>query len=339
METLKRTPKTEQFTLGFIGLGWIGRSRMEKLLTHSKVKGVGIVEPFKEHAESALQLDEEMQVFDSAEAMIADPQIQGIVIATPSAMHAEQATLALMAGKAVFCQKPLGRTFDEVQKVLKASAQTNKLLAVDFSYRYTKAFKAVYDVVQSGELGQIFAVDLVFHNAYGPDKAWFYDLNQSGGGCVLDLGIHLLDMALWSLQYPQIQEVRSQLYSGGKKLGTNPKKVEDYASVALSTKDGVAINLQCSWHISAGREAVIEAKFYGTQGGAAFTNINGSFYDFKAEKYKGTQTEPLVLPPDDWGGRAGMVWADAVMDGAGYDAVSAQELLQLAELIDTIYGR
>jgi predicted dehydrogenase len=48
----------------------------------------------------------------------------------------------------------------------------------------------------------VFAVDLVFHNAYGPDKPWFYDPELSGGGCVMDLGVHLVDLALWSLDFP-----------------------------------------------------------------------------------------------------------------------------------------
>ena len=72
-----------------------------------------------------------------------------------------------------------------------AARQSNRLLAVDLSYRFTEAMRQVRNSVQSGALGRIFAVDLVFHNAYGPDKAWFRDPILSGGGCVMDLGVHL----------------------------------------------------------------------------------------------------------------------------------------------------
>jgi predicted dehydrogenase len=61
-------------------------------------------------------------------------------------------------------------------------------LGVDFCYRFLDETVAVRELVESGELGEIYAVDLVFHNAYGPDKPWFYDRTQSGGGCVVDLG-------------------------------------------------------------------------------------------------------------------------------------------------------
>jgi predicted dehydrogenase len=63
--------------------------------------------------------------------------------------------------------------------------------------------------MRSGELGRVFAVDLVFHNAYGPDKPWFYDPELAGGGCVMDLGVHLVDLALWSLDFPGVTAVTS----------------------------------------------------------------------------------------------------------------------------------
>jgi predicted dehydrogenase len=337
METINKKIQIEQLNLGFVGLGWIGYNRMEKLLTHPKVTCRAIVEPVQENANRALALDKNIEVYQSLNEVIADPFIEGIVIATPSAMHTEQTIAALSAGKAVFCQKPLGRNFNEVQQAIKASAKNNKLLTVDLSYRYTKAFKAVHNVIQKGELGKIFAIDLVFHNAYGPDKPWFFNIEESGGGCVLDLGIHMLDLALWSLNFPKVHTIQSHLYKSGKKLNHRERTVEDYASVLLATEDGIAINLQCSWHISAGREAVIEAKYYGTQGSVAFKNVNGSFYDFTAEKYQGTQTITLVSSPDDWGGRAGLVWADELMASKGYDPVTAHQLLELADLIDKIY--
>lgn len=332
-------PNNKTFNLGFIGLGWIGRNRMERLLENPQVRCGAIVEPNKQNAEEAMALAEGIRLLSTSEQLISDTTIDGVVIATPSAMHAAQAVAALCAGKAVFCQKPLGRNYKEVEQVVKASAKNNKLLAVDLSYRYTEAFTAVHNIVKSGEMGKIYAVDLVFHNAYGPDKEWFYEMEKSGGGCLLDLGIHMLDLALWSLSFPKIENVQSHLYKNGRKLSKNENTVEDYATAMLLAVDGTAINLQCSWNISVGKEAVIEAKFFGTNGGVAFKNVNGSFYDFTAEKYNGTQTQTLVTPPDNWGGKAGLVWADAVTGGKGYNPVTAQEQLELAEIIDRIYGR
>lgn len=312
---------------------------MEVLLKDGKAEAKTIYEPFDDNAEKALQLAEHAVLAESPSQIYEDQNLDGIVIATPSAMHAEQSIAALNAGKSVFCQKPLGRTAAEVKAVVAASEKANKLLAVDLSYRYTEAFQAIEKAIKNGEIGEIYAIDLVFHNAYGPDKEWFYDIKRSGGGCVMDLGIHLIDLALWCLDFPEIENVQSHLFHKGKKLENHEEQVEDYASVSMTSETGTIINLQCSWHVSAGRDAVIEAKFYGTEGGAAFKNINGSFYDFQAEKYKGTQSEILVTPPDEWSGRAGIAWAQKLEAGKGYEAESAREFVKTAELIDQIYRR
>ncbi|MDT0651188.1 Gfo/Idh/MocA family protein [Autumnicola edwardsiae] len=333
-EILKKT-----LSLGFIGVGWIGRNRMEVLLRDTNAEALAIAEPSKDNAEEALKSAKNAVLANSPSDLYENEDLDGIVIATPSAMHAQQSIEALKAGKSVFCQKPLGRTATEVSDVVEAAEKADKLLAVDLSYRYTKAFKAVYDIIQNGEIGEIYAADLVFHNAYGPDKEWFYDINKSGGGCVMDLGIHLIDLALWTLDFPEIKEVKSHLYHHGKKLTSSNNEVEDFASVAMTSEKDTTINLQCSWNLSAGKEAIIEARFYGTKGGAAFKNVNGSFYDFKAEKYKGTQTETLVTPPDDWSGRAGVIWADVISQGKGFDRESAEEFIKISKIIDRIYGR
>lgn len=333
------TSQVQNLNLGFVGLGWIGRKRMEQLLTHPHITCSAIVEPEPEQAKKARHLAQGCRMLPDLDELLRDPSIDGVIIATPSALHARQTIQALEAGKAVFCQKPLGRNQQEVREVITASSKADQLVSIDLSYKFTRAFTSIYEILQSGSTGKIFAVDLVFHNAYGPDKDWFYDLTQSGGGCVLDLGVHMLDLALWSLDFPSIEQIESQLYHNGRIIEKNEEVVEDYASVMLRTRSGTVINLQCSWNLAAGRDAVIEAVFYGTKGSVAFRNVNGSFYDFTAEKYTGTQTELLVSPPDDWGGNAILLWADAVIQGAGYNETTAQEFLQLTEIIDRIYGR
>ena len=329
----------KELSLGFLGVGWIGRNRMEAILNHTNAKATAITEPNSENWEAAKKSAKNAILKTSPEELFSEKELDGIVIATPSAMHARQSMEALKSGKAVFCQKPLGRTAEEVKQVVEASREADKLLSVDLSYRYTKAFKAVYDTIQKGKIGDIFAVDLTFHNAYGPDKEWFYDIKRSGGGCVMDLGIHLVDLALWSLDFPEIKDVQSHLFHKGQKLTSFEENVEDFASVSLTSEKEQVINLECSWHVSAGKDAIIEATFYGTKGGASFKNINGSFYDFKAEKYHGTQTETLVEPPDEWSGRAGVVWVENLLKNNSFDKRSATEFIRTAEVIDRIYGR
>jgi predicted dehydrogenase len=264
--------------------------------------------------------------------------VDGVVIATPSAMHAQQSIQALERGVAVFCQKPLGRDAVEARAVVDAARRANRLLDVDLSYRFTEGMQRIREIVQSGELGRIFAVDLVFHNAYGPDKPWFYDRALSGGGCVMDLGVHLVDLALWTLDYPVVTNVSGRLFAGGEPLGSRPDQVEDYALATIGLDTGTAVQLACSWRLQAGCDAMISAAFYGTEGGAALRNVNGSFYDFVAERYRGTARENLSNPPDEWGGRAAVDWARRLASGQRFDP-AAERLVDVAGVLDRIYGR
>lgn len=297
----------------------------------------GITDPSTDCLQEASKIAPGSKTVSSFEEIIADPAIDGVVIATPSALHMQQSVLAFDSGKAVFCQKPLGRNAEEVRAVVEASARANKLLGADFSYRYTAAFKKIHSIIRSGELGKIFAIDLKFHNAYGPDKPWFYDLKQSGGGCVLDLGIHLIDLMLYALDFPEVDKVESSLYAKGVSV-KGKDEVEDYASVIMELENDINAQLACSWNLKAGCEAVIEASFYGTNGGVALKNVNGSFYDFVGVRYWGTQTEMLVQPPDAWGGKAMVDWIQRLSVNPDFNP-ETEHFIKSAEVLDRIYGR
>lgn len=333
METIINTKPR----LAFAGVGWIGRNRMESAINSGLVEISMISDPSGECVDEAVKLAPDAAFSSSFEDIFNNSDIDGVVIATPSALHKEQAVHAFEKGKAVFCQKPLGRNAGEVQEVINAARKADRLLGADFSYRYTKAFQKILPIIKTGELGKLYAVDLKFHNAYGPGKAWFYDVKLSGGGCVLDLGIHLIDLLLYSLDFPSVYKVNSLLTSKG--MNAKGKSiVEDYASVLMELENDIIATLSCSWNMKAGCDAIIEASFYGTQGGVSFCNVNGSFYDFTAKRFRGTQTEILSEPPDNWGGRALINWIEKLSIENRYDK-QADEYYRSAEIIDRIYER
>jgi predicted dehydrogenase len=184
----------------------------------------------------------------------------------------------------------------------------DRLLGVDLSYRFVEGARKIRRHIQAGDIGTVYAVDLVFHNAYGPDKAWYYQPQAAGGGCVIDLGIHLVDFVLWALDFPRVTDLSSRLFAQGALLNGRRDVVEDYATARFDLDTGVTVNLACSWRLPAGRDAIIKAVFYGTEGGLCLRNVNGSFYDFKAERFHGTSRQTLQQPPDEWGGRAVVAW-------------------------------
>jgi len=322
--------------LGFLGTGWIGRHRMEAMLATGAVEAAAICDPAPEMRQEALALAPAATAVDSLDAML-DLGLDGVVVATPSAAHAAQSIRALEAGCAVFCQKPLGRDAAQVRAVLDAARRADRLLAVDLSYRHTAAVEAIATLVRQGTLGEVFAVDLTFHNAYGPDKPWFYDRRLSGGGCVVDLGVHLVDLALWTLGFPAVARVDAALYAGGAPLAPHGDAVEDYAVATLHLAGGTVVRLACSWRLHAGQDAVIEASFHGSRGGAAMRNVGGSFYDFEAAHLEGTARRTLATPPDAWGGRAAAAWAQALAGGQRFDP-AAEKLYLVSDALDRIYA-
>ncbi|HEX2546776.1 MAG TPA: Gfo/Idh/MocA family oxidoreductase, partial [Ramlibacter sp.] len=261
--------------LGFLGLGWIGQHRMQALLDDQACRVVAIADPSPEMRERAGALVPDAARVETLEELLAH-DLDGLVIATPSALHAQQSLAALDRGLAVFCQKPLARTAAENQAVVDAARKADRLLGCDLSYRHTDAMRRVRNAVVEGEIGKVHAVDLVFHNAYGPDKSWARDPALAGGGCAIDLGIHLVDLALWTLGFPEVQRVSSHLYAQGQLLAPNSNAVEDYAVAELELAGGTVVRMVCSWNCSTGRDAIIEAHFHGSKGGAAMTNVNGS---------------------------------------------------------------
>jgi predicted dehydrogenase len=323
--------------VGFLGLGWIGRHRMDAILQAGSVEVVAVADASLHAVMEAGRLAPDAKPVATLDDILG-LGVDGIVIATPSAMHASQSIRVLEHGVAVFCQKPLGRTAAEVQAVVDAARAADRLLAVDLSYRFTEGMRRISQLVRSGELGRVYAVDLVFHNAYGPDKPWFYDPALSGGGCVMDLGVHLVDLALWTLDFPGISSVAGKLFAAGEPLGRSLERVEDYALATLQLETGAVVQLACSWRLQAGCDAMISAAFYGTSGGAALRNVNGSFYDFTAERFRGTARETLASPPDAWGGRAAADWAARLAHGARF-VPEAERLVDVARVLDQIYGR
>ena len=335
IQTFRRKPR-----LGFVGLGWIGRNRLESIVQADVAEVAAVHDVQPDCAAEGFKLAPHAALFSSFDELLRH-DLDGVVIATPNRFHAEQAVAALEQGMAVFCQKPLGRNVFETRRIVETAREADCLLGVDLSYGAIPAMQTINKLVESGALGKIFAVDAKFHNGYGPDKSWFYDYSMSGGGCVLDLGVHLLDLALRPLGFPHIARVQSSLFAGGELLQKGAQQVEDYAVATIETTHDTVINLSCCWNLNIGREAEISVAFYGTRGGAALRNVGGSFYDFVAERFNRTETETLSRAEDSnwqWGGLATLDWVKRVAAEECFDPDN-ERFVTVAEVVDKIYGR
>lgn len=333
-------PLPVQPRVGFLGVGWIGRHRLQGLVDAGACEVAGIVDPDPVAARAASVLAGGAPILPDVAALLR-ADLDGIVIATPSARHAEQAIAALRHGKAVMCQKPLGRDAAEARAVIEAARAADRRLMVDLSYRHVAGVSQMRELVQAGGIGEVFAVEATFHNAYGPDKPWFYDARQSGGGCLVDLGTHLVDLVLWVTGSPSATVVDRCCRARGKPLASR-SDVEDWARARLELPSGAAATLTCSWNLHAGCDAVIELELYGTSGGVALHNVNGSFFDFRVEHRRGTSVTTIAqvmgAGPDAWGPRATVAWAHALALDPTYDP-EIEEVVEVTRILDAIYER
>lgn len=325
--------------LAFVGLGWIGRHRLAALAAAGGAQIVALVDPdpvARRHAAALVPEARVLERFEDLDGLALD----GVVLATPNALHAPHACAALRAGWAVFCQKPLGRTAAETRAVLDAARAADRLVGVDLSYRFSASAHALRRALREGAIGRPFAVDLVFHNAYGPSHPWAWQRREAGGGCLLDLGVHLLDLALWALDFPPAAPVAARLYAGGAPLPPDGEAVEDYA-VAFLTLGSAAVRVACSWRAHPGAEATIEALFHGPDGALRLANRHGSFYDLDAELRRGAAVQPLGTAEEDarwrWGPRALVAWAERLARDPSFDP-EAERLVDVAALLDALYA-
>ncbi|MDG5815367.1 Gfo/Idh/MocA family oxidoreductase [Chitinispirillales bacterium ANBcel5] len=335
--TVETKSITQKLNLAFIGLGWIGYNRMQAVLGSGLAQALYLsdtqpctLSKISENNPYAYLCTDSQQIDYSA--------VDGVVIATPSALHGKQTIDALEAGCSVFCQKPLARTAGECREILDTARIQDKLLGVDFSYRHLKATSLTKELLKSGDIGEIYAVDACFHNAYGPDKEWFYNPSLSGGGCVMDLGIHMVDTVLYLLDEHQVKTVSGKHFSKGKPVSNKMGIIEDHSFVQIGLENNTNVQIACSWNLNTGCDAVINITLFGTRGSLCIKNVNGSFYDFTLERYRGTSKEVLLSPPDDWGGRAIVEWAQNLYEGKKYDP-EGERLYTVSQIIDSIYGR
>ena len=212
MSELTAVPESVKPRVGFLGPAELGRQLLDSLAGSGLAEVVGIAVGSADAVREAAPAPAVAPAaVHAALDELLDRGLDGVVIATPDALHAEPATRALERGVAVFCQAPLARTASETRAVIDVARAADRLLAVDLPYRHTEAMRALQPVVQSGELGEVYAVDVVFHGAHGPERGWARDARLAGGGCVLDLGLHVLDLALWTLGFPRVTSVTSRL--------------------------------------------------------------------------------------------------------------------------------
>jgi predicted dehydrogenase len=324
--------------LAFVGVGWIGAMRLDSVRQAGTAEVAALCDPVPANLEAAREASPQAACFEDLDTLLAqagDLALDGVVISTPNALHVPQAVAALEHGLAVFCQKPLAIDAEGARAVVRAARRAGCLLGVDYTYRCTAGAQALRRLVRAGELGRVFSLDLAFHNAYGPDKPWCHDPAVAGGGALMDLGVHLIDLAIWLLGSRGVRSVHGLAFRDGLPLAE--RGIDDFATVQLELEGRAAVSLAVSWNAHLGRDCAIRAAAFGSAGGAEFRNVGGSFFDFELERAHGRSGEIVVREGREALGRALVEWVERLAEHPGFDPEIEQAVL-VSEAIDAVYG-
>jgi len=272
----------DKIGVGIIGAGAIGYVHIQGYQTSGHAEVRGIVTRTEEHAKMAAKKFGIDAWYTDYQELLKREDIDAVSICTPNYLHVKHVIDAVKAGKHILCEKPLAKTIDEVEKMIKAAHEANIFLMNPSHQRFVPVLKNIKTVLDL--LGRITFVRYRFAHQ-GPYKSWnalseekwFYDAEKSGGGVLLDLGPHALDLLLW--YFGDVERVQSTILSTFDK----PTKCEDTAIVLLKFKSGTIAELDTSW---ASNPEFNEFQIYGTEGTIKVDVWERSAIEFLPNKLK-----------------------------------------------------
>ncbi|MGH2598581.1 MAG: Gfo/Idh/MocA family protein [Dehalococcoidia bacterium] len=238
---------TRPVRVAVIGAGLVAqRSHLPAYVASDEVEIAALVSGRVETARAVAPQFGSPPVLRGWEEAVADPTIDAIDICTPNALHAPIAIAAARAGKHVLVEKPMAMSLDEADAMVEAARQAGVVLMVAHNLRFVPIYETVKRVVAEGTIGRPLAVRGVFMHA-GPDEFWgatsdwFWKPELAGGGSLLDMGIHMIDLVRWFVDRPVVEVAAMTARS------VKPTAYDDNAIVLLRFEGDAIASVQSSW--------------------------------------------------------------------------------------------
>ena len=257
--------------IGILGCGNIARGRhIPEYAAHPDCSLAGYYNPTREKAEE-MALKYGGRVYDSADALLADPQIDAVSVCTANDMHAELSIRALKAGKHVLCEKPMATSLPLAEEMVRVSRETGKLLMIGHNQRLMPAHAEAKELLASGMIGDVLSFRTTFGHG-GPEmfmrvkdmNSWFFRKERAAMGVLADLGIHKIDLIQYLLDDRAVK-VNAFLGTLDKKTDSGePISVDDNAVCLLKMERGAIGTMTASWTYYG--DADNSTVLYGTKG-------------------------------------------------------------------------
>lgn len=266
--------------------------------------------------------------------------VDAVVVSLPNDLHSDHARDALMAGLHVAVEKPLCSTGGQARELVRLAEQQGLVLAALHDFRVEPAHWAARELVRTGVLGRVYAARTRWLRRDNAPGSWYRDRARAGGGALLDLGTHRLDLALWMLEFPEVREVRAATSRALLEQRSDGGDVEDTALAWLELDGETTLHLEASFlgHLPRAEDVLLELR--GTEAGLRVANIGDSYRRYeltvfrsgKGGGYEQVSYPVLPEPPSLYAD-----FATAVANGTA-PLCSGDQATMVAELIDRLYA-
>lgn len=267
---------------GVIGLGWAGE---QHVAGYTKLPGVELVAIAGLEEERGRQLTATYNIphyFTNYEDLLARDDIDAVSIAVPNYLHAPIGIATLRAGKHLLCEKPLALNGDEAKLMVDAAESAGRVIQVAFNRRQRGDAAVLKRYIDEGGLGRVYYAKAYWVRRSGIPGlgSWFTSKQLAGGGPLIDLGVHVLDLAMWLLGEPPVRSVTASTYAelGPRGRGGSPGagktgsvaayEVEDLATSFIRLEGGRTLLLEASWATYSSASDDFGVTLFGTEGGA-----------------------------------------------------------------------
>jgi len=297
--------------IGLVGGGW---PSWQHIKGFKKLKNVEVEALCDVNKEQLNKIADEYDIpkrFTRFKDMLGEKEIDAVSVCTPNYLHVPQAILALKAGKHVLCEKPLSVNATTAQKIKTHLKKTKKVFMMAHVYRFKEESQYLKRLITRGELGSIyFAKTHVLRREGIPGwGGWFTTKAKSGGGALVDIGVHMLDLTWWLMGQPKPvsaygvtyakfgpQGLRKQNFGVSKTKGKPIFDVDDFATGLIRMADGSSLLIEASWALNIKEIMTINCSWFGTKGGVDYNPVK-SPKELPLEIMRYPKDTPMVTRP------------------------------------------
>lgn len=222
--------------VGIVGFGGMASNHVKQSKFLPRVNMKGVYDLKAERMEFAKSLG--MVAYESYDALLQDPEVDLVLVATPNDLHKELSIRALRAGKHVLCEKPVTMTSAELEEVMAVAKETGKIFTVDQNRRVNKDFIAVRRAIEAGKLGDVYVIESRVEGSRGVPEGWRTS-KKEGGGMMLDWGVHLIDQLMYMFD-DKVTNVFCKMYS------INYPEVDDNFHLTMTFESGLTAHVEVS---------------------------------------------------------------------------------------------